>query len=76
MAADLTPADAQAFLEANFAPWVLALMPCVSAVSEGRVTLEAPSTDQIARVGGIVSGETLATLADTAMVVQKDGRTF
>ncbi len=69
MADALTPAAAQAFLEANFAPWVLALMPCVSAVSEGRVTLEAPITDQIARVGGIVSGQTLATLADTAMVL-------
>lgn len=28
-----------------------------------------PITDDIARVGGIVSGQTLATLADTAMVL-------
>jgi len=61
--------DAQAFLDANFAPWVLALSPVVTSAGADGVTLDIPITDAIARVGGIVSGQALATLADTAMVL-------
>ena len=65
----MTPADAQAFLDENFAPWVLALSPTVTEVSDQGATLEIPITADIARVGNIVSGQTLAALADTAMVI-------
>ena len=60
---------AQAFLEENFAPWVLALQPRVVALDTAGATLEIPITPEIARAGNIVSGQTLATLADTAMVI-------
>ncbi len=60
---------AQRFLDDNFAPWVLALEPRVTEVSDVGATLRIPITDQIARAGNIVSGQTLATLADTAMVI-------
>lgn len=64
-----TLSDAQSFLDANFAPWVLALKPQVTALDETGATLRIPITRDIERAGGIVSGQTLATLADTAMVI-------
>lgn len=51
-----------------FAPWVRALDMRVDAIGAERTTLSIPITADIARVGGIVSGQALATLADTAMV--------
>ncbi len=62
-------ADVQRFLDENFAPWVLALSPNVHRVGTKGVTLDIPVTSDIARVGGIVSGQSLAALADTAMVL-------
>ncbi|WP_299297725.1 PaaI family thioesterase [uncultured Tateyamaria sp.] len=59
----------QRFLDENFAPWVCALGPQVTDVGPDGVSLDIPITPQIARVGGIVSGQALATLADTAMVL-------
>ena len=64
---------AQAFLDENFAPWVLALAPQVTALTPTGATLRIPITREIERVGGIVSGQTLATLADTAMVIACGG---
>lgn len=65
----ITKDDVQAFLQANFAPWVLDLSPTVIAAGPECVTLDISITDAIARVGGIVSGQALATLADTCMVL-------
>ena len=65
----ITQDDVQTFLDSNFAPWVLALRPAVTEVSAEAVTLDIPITPAIARVGGIVSGQALATLADTCMVL-------
>lgn len=65
----MTPNQAQAILDDNFAPWVLALMPKVTDISADVAVLEIPITDQITRMGNIVSGQTMATLADTAMVL-------
>lgn len=62
-------AEAETILTTGFAPWVRALDIKVEAITpEGSATLSIPITDQIARIGGIVSGQALATLADTAMV--------
>jgi acyl-coenzyme A thioesterase PaaI-like protein len=61
-------AGAQAFLEENFAPWILSLRPQVIGFEESGASLRIPITDQVTRLGGIVSGQTLATMADTAMV--------
>lgn len=62
-------AEVQRFLEDNFAAWVLDLRPVVTEAGSEGVTLDMPITDAVARVGGIVSGQALATLADTAMVL-------
>lgn len=64
----MTPETAQTILNDNFAPWVLALQPKVTAIDKVAATLVIPITDQITRMGDIVSGQTMATLADTAMV--------
>lgn len=61
--------EAQAFLDENFAPWVLSLRPQVVSIGSDSATLDIPITPDIARAGNIVSGQTLATLADTAMVI-------
>ncbi|MEQ3709379.1 MAG: PaaI family thioesterase [Tateyamaria sp.] len=65
----ITAPDAQRFLDESFAPWVLALSPTVTQCDHTGVTVDIPITDEIARIGGIVSGQALATLADTAMVL-------
>jgi len=69
MSEPITLAEVQRFLDENFAPWVLALSPKVAELSAEGMVLEMPITDEIARVGGIVSGQSLAALADTAMVL-------
>ena len=65
----MTKDDLQTFLDENFADWVLDLKPTVTDAAVGTATLTIPVTDRIARVGGIVSGQALAALADTAMVL-------
>jgi uncharacterized protein (TIGR00369 family) len=52
-----------------FAPWVLATGITTDAVSKDSATLRIPFSDQLTRVGGIMSGQTLVTGADTAMVI-------
>lgn len=70
----LDPATAQRLLEENFAPWVQALHPRVTEISQEAAILEIPVTPEIARVGGIVCGQALATLADTSMVFACAGK--
>lgn len=60
--------EANRILEENFADWVRALAPTVTEIGPDLTRLEIPVAPSIARVGGIVSGQALATLADTAMV--------
>lgn len=64
----LTTAIAQQFLDDNFAPWVRALDLTIAAIGPEGATLTMPITDKLARVGGILSGQALAAMADTAMV--------
>jgi uncharacterized protein (TIGR00369 family) len=62
--------QAQAFLASSFAPWVQALNLRVDEIGAGgHAVLSMPITDDVARMGGIVCGQSLATLADTAMVL-------
>lgn len=65
----MTPADLQAFYDQNFADWVRALNLTVEDTAPEATVMRMPLTDKIARVGGIVSGQALATLADTSMVL-------
>lgn len=69
MTAAVSIAQAQKFLDDNFAPWVLDLAPTVTALSDRGAVLDIPITARIARTGNIVCGQTLSALADTAMVI-------
>lgn len=69
----ITPAQAQTFLTENFAPWVLDLGITVDAVAPDETLLTVPIIPRLARHGGIVSGQALAALADTAMVLACGG---
>lgn len=64
----LTPTQAQQILHDNFAPWVKALNLTITEIDQTGATLIMPITEQLARVGGIISGQALAAMADTAMV--------
>ncbi|WP_305971721.1 MULTISPECIES: PaaI family thioesterase [unclassified Mameliella] len=70
----LDPATAQHLLKENFAPWVQALQPEITEIGPDQAVLEIPLRPEIARMGGIVCGQALATLADTAMVFACAGR--
>jgi uncharacterized protein (TIGR00369 family) len=65
----VSPAEAQAILAANFAPWVQSLGLNVEAVAGDAATLRLPFDSRLVRVGGIVCGQALMTAADTAMVI-------
>lgn len=69
MTATMTPADLQSVLAEGFADWVQALDLTVTAASPEQTTLRMPLTPNLARMGGIVSGQALAALADTSMVL-------
>ncbi|MCE8008436.1 PaaI family thioesterase [Aestuariivita sp.] len=65
----MTPQDIQTLLDENFAPWIKALKIEVLETTPDATTFRMPLGDHIARVGGIVCGQALASLADTAMVL-------
>lgn len=65
----MTPDDIARILADNFAPWVKDLGIKVVEVAPDASTFRMPLGPHLARVGGIVSGQALAALADTAMVL-------
>ena len=65
----MTPKDAQTLLAENFAPWVQALNLNVETIDPEHALVRMPLGDHLSRVGGIVSGQALAALADTSMVL-------
>lgn len=64
----MTPEIAQSLLRENFADWVQALNLTITEIDKTRAVIRMPLSGHLARVGGIVSGQALAALADTAMV--------
>ena len=68
-ASAFTVAAATAILDANFAPWVRDSGLVIDAVGANSVTMRIPFSAHLCRVGGIMSGQTLAAGADTAMVL-------
>ena len=64
-----TVAQANGFLNENFAPWVLDLKPIVTKVDGGTIELEMPPNERLHRAGQIVCGQALMAIADTAMVI-------
>lgn len=69
----LTVAQANAILDANFAAWVRALGIRVETIDNETATLRIPFADDLCRVGGIMCGQSLASGADTAMVIALAG---
>jgi len=65
----MTPQDLQTILDENFADWVRALRPDVQEADADHVLVRMPLGPHLSRVGGIVSGQALAALADTSMVL-------
>ncbi len=65
----MTPQSAQIILDENFADWVRALDLTVRSIDADHALIRMPLADHLARVGGIVSGQALAALADTTMVL-------
>lgn len=65
----MTPEDIQSILNENFADWVRELDLNVVEADAEHVLVRMPLAERLARVGGIVSGQALAALADTSMVL-------
>jgi uncharacterized protein (TIGR00369 family) len=59
----------QAALADLFAPWVQAMDLRVESFEPGRVTLRLPQSDQLSRIGNMLSGQAMMAAADTAMVL-------
>lgn len=64
----MTPKTAQNILDSAFAPWIRALSPQITAIGPDGCSMRIPVTPDINRIGDIVCGQALASLADTAMV--------
>lgn len=64
----MTPADAQSALEKYFAPWVRALDLKFIDIAPGKAVATMPIKPDLMRIGEILSGQALATMADTIMV--------
>ena len=64
----MTPNEAQKALETFFAPWVRALDLTFTDIEPGKATATMPITDDLTRIGDILSGQALAAMADTIMV--------
>ena len=69
----MTPDLAQDLLRENFADWVQALHLTITAIDPDHTEIRMPLGDHLSRVGGIVSGQALAALADTTMVMAAIG---
>lgn len=65
----MTPDAIRSILQENFAPWILSLGIEPVEVGPDSSVFRMPLGDHIARVGGIACGQSLAALADTAMVL-------
>lgn len=66
--AGLTRDQAEAILAENFAPWVRALDMRIDRIGDDDAVITVPFADSLVRQGGIVSGQAMMCLADTAMV--------
>ena len=67
--AGITVAQAQAIFEEGFAPWVRTLGITVEAIGPEGARLRMKYGDHLTRTGGMICGQALMSLADTAMVL-------
>lgn len=71
--AGITVAEAQAIFEKDFAPWVQALDIVVEAIGPTGARLRMKYGEHLTRTGGMICGQSLMSLADTAMVFAVSG---
>lgn len=64
----LDVAEANRILEQEFAEWIKELRLRFELVEKGHVIVRMPKSERINRGGGIVCGQALMAMADTAMV--------
>lgn len=64
----LSKAEAEAILKQNFAPWIVELDLRFESLEKGRVVLRLPNNPRLNRMGGVLCGQALMAVADTAMV--------
>lgn len=72
--AALTLEEGRRILAEMAAPCVVALGITVDAVTDKRVRLKMPNTPKVRHAGGVVCGQALMALADTAMVLAVSAR--
>ncbi|USG59899.1 PaaI family thioesterase [Sneathiella marina] len=65
---ELSIKDAEDFYEKAFPPWVKALDISFTHVEKNGVTLRIPASPALNRMDGIMCGQAIMALADTAMV--------
>ena len=65
---EMTPAAAQDFLAAHFAPWIVEMELRFEDIGGGRVLMRIPFSPRLNRLGDIMCGQAMMAAADTAMV--------
>jgi uncharacterized protein (TIGR00369 family) len=65
----LTKTNLAANLADAFAPWVQDLNLSVEEIGSDGITMRLPADARLSRIGGIVSGQAMAAMADTTMVL-------
>jgi uncharacterized protein (TIGR00369 family) len=65
---EITLKEAQDFYENSFSDWIKELDITLTSISKGNATLRIPATSRINRLGGMICGQAIMALADTAMV--------
>lgn len=61
--------DAQGIIDQRMSPWVQELGTLVEEIGDGMVRLRMPYNEKLVHAGGIICGQALMALADTAIVV-------
>jgi len=72
---DYTTDDAQKFFEEKFAPWLHGLNVKVEEIGTKGAVLRMPFGEHLCRDGGMVCGQAMMSLVDTAMVFAMIGAT-
>ncbi len=65
---EITIEEARKFFENSFSDWIKDLDITITDISPGSATLRIPATGRINRLGGMICGQAIMALADTAMV--------
>lgn len=65
---EITLTEARDFFDNSFADWIKDLDITITDITKDSATMCIPATDRINRLGGMICGQAIMALADTAMV--------